>query len=553
MFVVVFGILQFIVGSSSPLRTKSSPQNIGIQLGHIPKHIDDSACTLAELKVPDHRISPTFLPSYPGSGTKLQWAMVEALTGIPTTDDQFSNGHHNVVGIKTHYPCLAGREFSGAEDIRKAILFVRHPMDSLPAYFNMIHASESEQGYDPEHVPIAPLESWKEWRDHSFTRELDTWRKHLEYWADRYKPMDRLIISYEQFTHQEYGPELTAKIAEFLSRSDGITTVSPEEIPCVWHKIIVKELPADTVETDNPSRKDFNSSVMNLRRRLQMMPPPNQLANGITKENPIYENDMSRKQLNQVQSHSVTSLEHQHSDKIPAHSELSQSIHADQRDQQHEKVQLLQQEEYNDNIIVQHQGKRAVQIMSSPNSIGGDQPESMVSQTKMKPADMQGFASQQNLKNQRISKRERGAKKRPRPQSEGLNNAGDQSKSSSQHAGKKVGADVNPENAADNAQIHGVNEVDAVIRKPGESISELIGRVQKDKEKEEHLTQKEDNSEVMDDVSGRPYTGEQKKEVVIVLAQLLEKYGSDRVLTPLMVSYIDGVERRHKHKPMPSE
>ena len=93
-----------------------------------------------------------------------------------------------------------------------------------------------------------------------------------------------------------------------------------------------------------------------------------------------------------------------------------------------------------------------------------------------------------------------------------------------------------------------VKEIDAVVRKPGESISELINRVQKSKakEKDEQLTQNEDTSEEMDSESGRPYTGEQKKEIIVMLAQLLEKYGSDRVLTPLMVEYIDSVERRHK-------
>ena len=94
----------------------------------------DMSCNLRTLQVPKHKMEPTFLSSYPGSGTKLQWELVEALTGVPTTDDAFSNGHHNVVGIKTHYPCPAGREFPGAETIQRAIIFVRHPMDTIAAY-----------------------------------------------------------------------------------------------------------------------------------------------------------------------------------------------------------------------------------------------------------------------------------------------------------------------------------------------------------------------------------------------------------------------------------
>ena len=272
----------------------------------------------------------------------------------------------------------------------------------------------------------------------------------------------------------------------------------------------------------------------------------------------MHENSMQQKQNIEVQSHNTTYQEHQHSDKMPAHNGYPQSLNTDQRGQQHEQAQLQQQEKYMDNNILQQQGKRAIQIIASSNSMGGNQPEDMALQTRTKSEEMQNFASQQKLKNQRSSKRGRDAKKRTRPQSEGPNNAGDQLKSNRQHAGKKarqdpITADANPGITADIAHVHVVKEVDTVVRKPGESISELIGRVQKDKEKEENLTQKEDNSEVMDNVSGRPYTGEQKKEVVIVLAQLLEKYGSDRVLTPLMVNYIDGVERRHKNTHVPSE
>jgi hypothetical protein len=48
--------------------------------------------------------------------------------------------------------------------------------------------------------------------------------------------------------------------------------------------------------------------------------------------------------------------------------------------------------------------------------------------------------------------------------------------------------------------------------------------------------------------SVRPYTESQRKEMVIVLTQLLELYQDDRVLAPLLVSYIDQVARQHEEE-----
>jgi hypothetical protein len=39
----------------------------------------------------------------------------------------------------------------------------------------------------------------------------------------------------------------------------------------------------------------------------------------------------------------------------------------------------------------------------------------------------------------------------------------------------------------------------------------------------------------------RPYTERQRKEIVIVLTQLLEIYRDDHVLAPILVSYVDGI------------
>lgn len=622
IFVVVFGVLQYVTGPSSPIRSRSLPISTVIPFGRIPQTIDDSACTLAEVKVPVHRVHPTFLPSYPGSGTKLQWEIVEALTGIPTTDDQFSNGHHNVAGIKTHYPCLAGKEFPGAEEIRKAVIFVRHPMDALPAYFNMIHASESEAGYDPQNIPIAPMDAWVEWRDHSFTRELDTWRKHLEYWADRYKSSDRLVIPYERFIDPVFGPELTGNIAEFLSRSEGITTVSAEEVPCIWHKVVTKELAAEAAargdslgevkpdgKASRPSGEDNPDGKEHLRRRLQMVPPQQQQS-GISQQNQIQQPSLSQSTTQWSQSHVGNTGPKQDDVRKSMDSGVSMNkIDHSQRDtgmQQHTESNGMQQSNTQPQMQKQHHGERVEPrdaTGSAPNAVGlvvdaasnaVGQPVDVRSPSLSDSVQLSQHGQSQTQNQQSIQYHEKtqeigsGGGDLPSSNTDLLHDSNQQdavkvhAKSEQQgnihmvsdvakpidttveKAGESISVlmskvqqtkvlqdELSGQDKVTIAEVKGVDK--AVVKKTGESISQLINRVQQTKDRDEQLTQKEDTSEMMDEPSGRRYTGEQRKDIVVMLAQLLEKYGTDRVLTPLMVNYIDAVERRVKLSKGPKE
>jgi hypothetical protein len=53
-----------------------------------------------------------------------------------------------------------------------------------------------------------------------------------------YKASNRLVIAYERLTDDELGAEMATRIAEFLNRSDGVTSRPSEEIPCIWHTIV---------------------------------------------------------------------------------------------------------------------------------------------------------------------------------------------------------------------------------------------------------------------------------------------------------------------------
>ncbi len=195
---------------------------------------DYGKCAIRKGKVPDYPIQSTFTASYPGSGAKMTWKLIEAMTGLVTGDDFQLNGHTNIVSIKTHYPSSEGRQIN-AEHIPRAMLLIRNPLHSIPSYFNFVYEYENNL---PGHSTKAPLEEWIKWRNDNFDRQVQVWRRHTEYWMDAYDKLHRMVISYEKMIDDDLGPAEAMKIAQFLNKSDGVTTVAPEEIPCVWYNVI---------------------------------------------------------------------------------------------------------------------------------------------------------------------------------------------------------------------------------------------------------------------------------------------------------------------------
>lgn len=196
---------------------------------------DYGSCQIRTGQVPDHPVQSTFTASYPGSGAKMTWKLIEAMTGIVTGDDHQLNGHANIVSIKTHYPSSEGKPIPGAENIPRAMLLIRNPLHSIPSYFNFIYEYQNNL---PGHSTKAPLEEWITWRNGNFDRQVQVWRRHTEYWMDTYDKLHRMVIKYENLIDDENGSSEAAKIAEFLNRSDGVSTISPQEVPCVWYSVI---------------------------------------------------------------------------------------------------------------------------------------------------------------------------------------------------------------------------------------------------------------------------------------------------------------------------
>ena len=59
-----------------------------------------------------------------------------------------------------------------------------------------------------------------------------------EYWMETYDDFNRLVVAYEDLTDDYLGADIAIKIAEFLNRSEGVTSRPIKEVPCIWHTIV---------------------------------------------------------------------------------------------------------------------------------------------------------------------------------------------------------------------------------------------------------------------------------------------------------------------------
>ena len=55
----------------------------------------------------------------------------------------------------------------------------------------------------------------------------------MEYWINSYTPVNRLVLAYKRMTGMMQVLVEAMRMAEFLSRSEGVTTRDSEEIVCV--------------------------------------------------------------------------------------------------------------------------------------------------------------------------------------------------------------------------------------------------------------------------------------------------------------------------------
>lgn len=219
----------------------------------------DVDCKIRPTENVEESDTSVFISSFPGSGARMTWKLVEAITRKRTGDEWNSNGlGKNVIGVNTHWPHPThGHKLAWGEEIDKAIIFIRNPMDVLSEFHNYIYSAtvaSTDQGQTANKV--APEAAWLKWRDANFNQQLYLWRVHTQYWLDKYKPENRIVTPFERLVDYRDGPKFANEINQFLGRKknennilsdEGLATpnkgliADDKEVTCMWQKILDEE------------------------------------------------------------------------------------------------------------------------------------------------------------------------------------------------------------------------------------------------------------------------------------------------------------------------
>jgi hypothetical protein len=235
--------------SMLPLVNKNLPNLMDNSVGiSVPEQDPDCIVPNAQEKTVR---SPVWTSSYPGSGAKLTWKLIRAITGIFTSDDFDHNGRvakGTVVAVKTHFPSHTPSEVFHKENLRRidrAILLIRNPIYSIPSYHNFVY--EQTKGL-LNHSVRAPVEVWIKWRNSFFEQELAAWISHQKYWLDTYHAEKLYLIAMEDLTSIEHGPDELKKLGEFIAKgeTDIEESLVPEErIDCIWNMFVNGRVPGE--------------------------------------------------------------------------------------------------------------------------------------------------------------------------------------------------------------------------------------------------------------------------------------------------------------------
>ena len=199
-------------------------------------------CQIPRSRIANHEVDTLYQPAFPGSGSRMTYELVEALTGTTISNDHNyavdPHVHKHVVSVKTHYPNRNGISLADFDDdFHGALLVVRNPVKAIPSFFNFWY---ERINHLENHSVRAPKEEWIAFRDANLKEQLKSWQNHMDYWLQKYKN-DRnklLVLPYEHLTDNARGPATALKLATFLDSAKGITAAPPEQVACLWHSSV---------------------------------------------------------------------------------------------------------------------------------------------------------------------------------------------------------------------------------------------------------------------------------------------------------------------------
>jgi hypothetical protein len=229
-------------------------------------------------------MNPTMIASYPGSGAKLTWKLIRAVSGYMTSDDAIDLNNlsktKQVIAIKTHYPARGSTPalFAPYNDVPRSVLLIRNPFNAIPSFHSFIYEQSLQL---TGHSQRAPVNRWITWRDKHFEMELDLWVTHTRFWMTHHPSEDRLIVPYEYLIKRGSGPTELRKLRTFLEafvfgdsggnsnlkgmphreKGKGSVTImrtSKEQTGCIWDHIVMKR---DDQGTNKGSMREGGPTV----------------------------------------------------------------------------------------------------------------------------------------------------------------------------------------------------------------------------------------------------------------------------------------------------
>ena len=229
----------------SALDKQVQPAHVGVS---VPDQ--DPNCIVPDAAEKSVR-NPVWTASYPGSGAKLTWKLIRAITGIFTGDDHDHNGRvemGTIVAVKTHFPSHTPHEVFTKEKLKhihRAVLLLRNPINAIPSYHNYVY--EQQNGL-LNHSTRAPVDAWIKWRNAFFSQELQAWVDHQKYWLNTYSSGALFIVSMEQLTSREMGPTTLHKLGQFIAGGESDieeSMVAPDKISCIWDMFVNSKVPGE--------------------------------------------------------------------------------------------------------------------------------------------------------------------------------------------------------------------------------------------------------------------------------------------------------------------
>lgn len=209
----------------------------------------------------------TLLVSYPGSGKRLCWRILEALTGYVSGDDwNLSLEGYDTLFMKTSYPHPEG-VWGWGDSMDQVILLIRNPRWAIPSYHTMRYEIDYSTSWDQSYAQISdtytmrpPDVMWVPWRNERFNTELDRWAWHIDFWMqdglrrndgfnhsyqdghcgkDIAECIPKTIIQFEKIIDPTEAVRIGElnKIGLLLDSSPNVTVIKNEARPCVYRKV----------------------------------------------------------------------------------------------------------------------------------------------------------------------------------------------------------------------------------------------------------------------------------------------------------------------------